>query len=273
MWGSAIIVFREIFEIAIILCVVLAATKGITHRGKWISAGIAGGAIGALFFAALTQSLALLSGTAGKQYFNAGILLTAVMMIGWTVIWMKKQSKDIVRQLNQVSKAVESGTKPLYLLSVVIGLAVLREGSEIVIFLYGLIAAGQTTWLTIFTGGLIGLALGIICGFLMYIGLLRLSIKYLFQITSVLLTLIAAGMAANAGGKLVHAGLLPSLIQSVWNTSGWLPQHSLLGRFLSILIGYQENPNGMQLCFYLITLSIIVFAVKLNGRVTPLPQP
>ena len=80
-------------------------------------------------------------------------------------------------------------------------------------------------------------------------------------------------MAANAGGKLVHAGLLPSLIQSVWNTSGWLPQHSLLGRFLSILIGYQENPNGMQLCFYLITLSIIVFAVKLNGRVTPLPQP
>jgi len=269
MWGAAIIVFREVFEIAIIMCVILAATRELKHRKKWIAFGISGGVCGAVLFALLTKTVSFLAGDAGKLYFNAGVLFVAVTMIGWTVVWMKKHGKMIVNEMKQMSYAVATGEKPQYALSIIIGLAVLREGSEIVIFVYGLIAAGQATWITGLLGSLIGLSLGSLFGLFMYYGLLRLSIKYLFQIPSILLTLIAGGMAANAAGKLVNAGLLPALMNSIWNTSSVLPQHSILGRFLFILIGYQENPNGMQVLFYLLTLATIFIIVQRNAKFNP----
>jgi len=262
MWGAAIIVFREVFEIAIIMCVVLAATKSLTGKGKWIWLGILGGVVGAFIFAGITESVARLVGDAGKLYFNAGILFIAVTMIGWTVVWMKQHGRMIVSDMKRISTGVASGEQPLHILAVIIGLAVLREGSEIVVFMYGLMASGQVTLLTGFLGGLIGLGAGVLFGLAMYYGLLRLSVKYLFQIPSILLTLIAGGIAANAAGKLVKSGLLPSLMDSVWNTSMYLPQHSILGRFFYILIGYQENPNGMQVLFYLVTLATIFILAR-----------
>ena len=266
MWGSAVVVFREVFEIAIILCVVLAATKGVEGRGKWINLGILFGCIGAALLGAATETLSTLAGTAGQQYFNAGILLTAASMIGWTVIWMKRHSFTIVNDLKQVGKAISQGDKPLHMLAIVIGLAVMREGSEIVIFLYGMLAAGQTSLSGAILGGLIGLGLGIGFGFLMYYGLIRFSIKYLFQVTSLLLTFIAAGMAANAAGKLVKTGLLPIITSSLWDTSNVLPQHSIIGRFFYILLGYQEHPNGMQGVFYIVTILTISYFIRRGSQ-------
>ncbi len=271
MWGAAIIVFREVFEIAIIMCVVLAATRQIPNKAKWIWIGIFSGMLGAVVFAGLTEWIAKIAGDAGKLYFNAGILFVAVIMIGWTVVWMKQHGRAIVSDMKQMSRSVATGEKPLHILAIIIGLAVLREGSEIVVFIYGLIAADEITWTTGLLGSLIGLGLGTAFGLCMYYGLLRLSVKYLFQIPSILLTLIAGGMAANAAGKLVHAGLIPALVQSMWNTASILPQHSILGRFLAILIGYQENPDGMQVAFYLVTVGIIVmFAKKLTPKKAPI---
>lgn len=268
MWGAALIAFREVFEIAIIVCVVLAATKDLSSkRTKWILVGIVGGLIGATIFAAITQSFAVLTQGGGKQYFNAAILLVAAAMVAWTVIWMKQHAKTITKNLKEVGKSIAEGTTPVYMLAVVIGLAVLREGSEIVLFLYGVVAAGQATWFATIIGGLIGSALGCLFGLLLYHGLLRISIKYLFDVTSVLLTLIAAGMAANAAGKLVKVGALPALMQSVWDTSYILPQHSWLGRFLYILIGYQEHPNGMQVMFYALTLTMIIMTTRRLARI------
>ncbi|MDX1902174.1 MAG: FTR1 family protein [Gammaproteobacteria bacterium] len=266
MWGAAIIVFREIFEIAIIMCVVLAATRELKNRNKWIWLGIAGGSVGAVIFALITQTIAHFTGNVGQLYFNAGILFVAVIMIGWTVVWMKQHGKMIVSNMKKMSHSVAIGEKPLHILSLIIGLAVLREGSEIVVFLYGLIAAGQATWYTGLLGGILGLSLGIAFGLCMYYGLLRISMKYLFQIPSILLTLIAGGMAANAAGKLVNAGFLPAIIPSMWDTSAILSQHSLMGKFLFILIGYQDHPNGMQVIFYLITLGIIFTTAKWISR-------
>lgn len=271
MWGSAIVVFREVFEIAIILCVVLGATRGITSRARWISTGIASGLIAAALLAAATQTLSQLAGPAGQQYFNAGVLMAAVIMIGWTVIWMKRHSTSVVSNLKQVSLDIQTGEKPLHMLAVVIGLAVMREGSEIVIFLYGMLASGQTSLAGAIAGSLIGLGLGTGCGLLMYYGLIRFSIKYLFQVTSILLTFIAAGMGANAAGKLVKAGLLPMLVPTLWDTSGILPQHSLLGRFFYILLGYQEHPNGMQGIFYLAIILTIFYFIRRGQQTRPQP--
>ena len=266
MWGAALIVFREVFEIAIILCVVLAATKGVKDRNKYIGIGIFGGSIAACLFALFTEAVSIASGETGKMYFNAAILIAATSMIVWTVIWMKHHGRTIVSQMKSVGQSIVAGEKPLYILSTVIGLAVMREGSEIVVFLYGLMAAGQTSTLMLLLGSLLGLGMGVGFGLFMYFGLLRISVKHTFQMTSLMLTFIAAGMAANAAGKLVKTGLLPTLVNSLWNTSAILPQHSVLGRFLFILVGYQENPNGMQALFYVATLAIIFYAGKRLSR-------
>ncbi|EKD69968.1 MAG: hypothetical protein ACD_46C00686G0001 [uncultured bacterium] len=123
-------------------------------------------------------------------------------------------------------------------------------------------AAGQVTWISLLLGSLVGVGMGVIFGLFMYYGLLRVSIKYTFQFTSILLTFIAAGMAANAAGKLVKAGLLPIIINTLWDTSSLLSQKSIIGRFLYILVGYQDHPNGMQALFYIGTIAVIYFVSR-----------
>ena len=161
----------------------------------------------------------------------------------------------------------------MYMLAVVVGLAVLREGSEVVLFLYGIAVAQQDSSRLMISGGLLGLLTGAAMGLLMYRGLLRLSSRYLFTVTTWLITLLAAGMAAQAAGFLVQADLLPTLVQTMWDTSGILAQNSILGRVLQTLTGYVDHPSGIQVLFYAATLGGIVVLMRLFGDArTPKPQ-
>src|SRR4029077_10595248 len=142
MLGAAIIVFREVLEAALIVGVVMAASAGAPRRGFWVSCGIAGGVVGAgLMGLFATQIVAAVSGL-GQELFNAGILLLAVGMLGWHNIWMSRHGRELAATARAVGDAVISGARPLYVLAVVVGLAVLRECSETVLFLYGIAAGG-----------------------------------------------------------------------------------------------------------------------------------
>ena len=260
MLAALFIVFREVFEMAIIVCVVMAATKGLPHRGKWVGIGIAAGALGALILAILGEGFSLLEHGHQKLIFNAAVLFIAAILIAWTVVWMKQHGREIASHLKQVSNKVSGYELPMHMISVVVAIAVLREGSEIVLFLYGIAATGDISTFSILFGGFIGLSVGVLTGVLMYFGVLRIPVKYLFSTTSVLLTFIAAGMVANGVGKLVQANILPALGYAIWNTSTILSQDSLLGRLLHVLVGYQQQPEGIQLICYFITL-LIVFSI------------
>src|ERR1700724_2578221 len=93
----------------------------------------------------------------------------------------------------------------------ILGVAVLREGSEVALFLYGVVASDGGSALSLALGGFIGLALGAGVCLLTYFGLMRIPPRALFATTTVLITLLAAGMAAQAGGVLERAHLLKSL--------------------------------------------------------------
>ena len=148
-------------------------------------------------------------------------------------------------------------------LSIVCGVAVLREGSEVVLFLYGIAASGGTSSSDLMAGGALGVLAGAGVTALMYFGLLTIPARHLFSVTSGLITLLAAGLASQAVAFIQQAGYLEVLTSTVWNTSWLLSDDSAVGRLVHTLIGYTAEPNGAQLAIYLATIGIIVGLMRL----------
>lgn len=276
MLATAIIVFREVLEAALIIGIVLAATQGVVKRASWVSAGVAVGVVGAALVALFADVIAGSISGIGQEVFNASVLLFAVVMLGWHNVWMGRHGREMAQQMNSMGRAIKEGERPMHMLAVVIGLAILREGSEVVLFLYGIAATQQEQTGLMLAGGALGLVVGAAMGLMLYFGLLRISNKYLFRTTSWLITLLAAGMAAQAAGFLVQADLLPPLIPTVWDSSAILSQQSLAGRLLQTLVGYTDHPAGIQVLFYVVTLTAIAWLMHAYGsapaRKTVCPQ-
>ncbi|MBI1213093.1 MAG: hypothetical protein GC190_16640 [Alphaproteobacteria bacterium] len=256
MLATAIIVFREVFEAALIISIVAAATASMPGRNRWLALGILGGVIGAIAVALFAGQIAQLAQGVGQELLNASVLFLAVLMLGWHNVWMQSHGRELASEMSAVGRAVSSGARPMYAIAIAVGLAVLREGSEVVLFLYG-IASGGTGAASLLVGGLLGLAAGAAIGLAIYAGLLRLATRYLFATTSWLILLVAAGLASQGANFLVQAGLLPALGNAIWDTSAILSEQSLLGQTLHVLVGYVAQPSGIQLVFYAATLLAI----------------
>jgi high-affinity iron transporter len=195
--------------------------------------------------------------------FNAGILAFAVVMLTWHNVWMARHGRELAAELKAAGEAVVAGSKSLAALAVVVAIAVLREGSEVVLFLYGVAAAeGGASW-GMAVGGCIGLVLGSLVCLATYLGLVTIPARYLFAVTSTLIAFLAAGLAAQAIAFLQQAGIVTALDDTVWDTSWLLSDSSLLGRALHTLIGYVDQPTAMQLIVYTATLATIVVLMKL----------
>ncbi|NNC23567.1 iron permease [Salinisphaera sp. USBA-960] len=269
MLATAIIVFREVLEAALVISIVLAAAKGVAGRGRWVSLGVLLGIAGACVVATFAGTIAGAVEGRGQEFLNAGILLAAAAMLGWHNIWMSQHGKELARDMKAVGHDVASGIKPLSVLMIVVMVAVLREGSETVLFGYGIYASGAGA-ATMLGGAALGVSGGLLAGVLLYKGLLRIPTRYLFTVTGWMILLLAAGMAADAAGFLAQAGVLPALGNSIWDTSWLLTEHSLVGRILHILIGYTQRPSGIQLLFYIAALALIGgMMLWINRRKTP----
>ena len=158
----------------------LAASKGTPRRSLWVSAGIALGVLGACIVAGFAAEIAAAVEGMGQEIFNATILFAAVGMLGWHNVWMGRHGKEMAMEASALGRDVASGSRPLYALALVVGIAVLREGSELVLFLYGVAAAGGGGVVNMLGGGAIGLLGGAVVGTGLYLGLLRIPARHLF---------------------------------------------------------------------------------------------
>jgi high-affinity iron transporter len=262
MFASAIIVFREVLEAALVLGIVLAASRGVTGSRRWVAAGAVAGVLGAILVAAGADFIAGTFEGVGQEILNAAILLTAVVMLAWHAIWMKRHGAEMARDMRGLGHAVTTGARPLWALALVVGLAVLREGAEVVLFLYGIVAGG-TAAAPMLSGAGAGLLAGAAVGALMYFGLLRIPARHLFGVTGWMIVLLAAGMACQAANYLVQAGVLPGIVEPLWDTSGWLPSHGVIGGLLHVLVGYDDRPSLMQVLFLAGTLATILLLARL----------
>ena len=263
MIAALIIVFREVIEAGLIVGIVLAVTTGIVRRGRWIAAGIAAGVAGATLVAVFANALSDALAGIGQEVFNASILALAVVMLSWHNIWMARHGRELAAHTKEIGEAVAAGSRSLAALAVVVGVAVLREGSEIVLFLYSLTLSGGASMWELLAGGVVGLLLGCAVSALTFFGLVKIPARYLFGVTTTLITFLAAGLAAQSVVFLQQGGLVTALDRTVWDTSYILRDSSLIGRVLHTLVGYTDQPSGMQAVVYAITLLIIFSLTRL----------
>jgi high-affinity iron transporter len=258
MFGTALIVFRETLEAALIVGIVAAATRGIPGRFRRIAAGNGAGIRGTLLVAAGAGALSQLAQGMGQELFNASILGVAVAMLAWHNIWMSVHGRELAANANRIGGDIRTGAKEMSVLLVVIAIAVLREGSETVLFLYGVAISGNESSAPMVAGGAIGLAGGVAVGWLLFKGLLRIPLRWFFSATTFLVLLLAAGMASQAARFLIQADKIPSLAAPLWDTSWLVSNSSLAGKALQGIVGYDAQPAGMQMAFFVAVLAAIV---------------
>jgi high-affinity iron transporter len=271
--AALIIVFREIFEAGLIVGIVLAVTRTVPHRNAWIGGGVLAGVLAACLVAVFAGALSNLFAGMGQELFNALILAIAVVMLTWHNVWMARHGSELAGELRAAGQAVVEGSKSLLALAVVVGVAVLREGSEVVLFLYGVLAGSDDSGLSVALGGFAGLLLGALVCVLTYAGLVRIPTRKLFAVTTVLIALLAAGMAAQAAAFLEKADVLTAMNNVVWDSAWLLSDSSLPGKALHTLIGYTDQPTAMQLVVYLAILATTFVLMRLYGAPAKTVRP
>lgn len=274
MLATLLIVFREMLEAGLVVGIVLAATEGLPRRMLAIGGGIATGVCGAALVAAFADVIAGAAQGVGQELFTAGVLIAAVMMLTFHSAWMSRHARKLGADLTAMGKAVTSGDRTLLALAVVVGVAVMREGSEVVLFLYGIAVSAHDSFATMFAGGMAGLALAFAVSYALYRGLLTIPMRHFFSVTNWLIALLAAGMAGQAAAVLASADIIPSWGERIWDTSFILGDGSWLGRALHALIGYSAAPSGVQIVAYVATLAVITLLSKFGqgtGRAAKRP--
>lgn len=269
MIAALIIVFREMIEAGLIIGIALAVTRQIPHGKRWIAGGVAVGIFGSSILAVFTGTIAATFEGMGQELFNAAIMAVAVVMLGWHNIWMARHGRELAREIMSAGDAVAAGSRSVAALAVVVGVAVLREGAEVVLFLYSIIAGGESP-MALAIGGASGLLLGAALTAVTYLGLVQIPSRYLFATTGLLIAFLAAGLAAQSVLFLERAGVVTVFDTIMWDSSWLLSESSVTGGILHTLIGYMEQPTGAELLAYLVTLvTILTLSRILNPRRMP----
>jgi high-affinity iron transporter len=262
MFAATLVVFRESLEAALVIGIVAAATRTIAGRSWWIVLGAAAGIVGSIGVAAVAESISQMAGGAGQELFTAVVLALAVAMLAWHNIWMASHGRQMACDARNLGQSVARGDAALTAIVTAIALTVLREGSETVLFLFGIASSTAASKAALAFGSLLGLAAGGAAGVLLYAGLLRVPVSRLFVVTGWLVLLLAAGMAGQFARVLIQADMLPALASPLWDTSRWMPDDSALGTLLHALLGYQAQPSATQVLFYVAALVLILAAMR-----------
>lgn len=264
MIGAFVIAFREVIEAGLIVSIVLAATRGIAGRMRWVLLGVAGGLAGAALVAVFAERISDAFEGSGQDLLNAAVLIVAVLMLIWHNTWMSRHGRELAGALRAAGEAVRAGEREAAALAIVVGAAILREGAELVLFLYGLVASG-TSGADIQFGAFAGVGAGVVLSAVSYLGLAKIPSRYVFSVTSALIVFLAAGLAAQAAQFLADAGLVDALGQTLWNTSGVIAESSWPGRVLHALVGYTDRPTALQGAVYLATILVMVGLMQWNA--------
>jgi high-affinity iron transporter len=262
MLSTALIVFRESLESALFIGIVAAATRHVAGRGRWLSAGVLAGLAGAVLMALGAERLSGWADGVGQDLVNVGILGLALAMLAWHCIWGSRHGREAAREARQLGGAVGAGARRPWALAVAIGLAVLREGAETVLFVAGMAGGEAGSWSAALAPVLVGLAAGGGVGLLVYLGLSRVPPHRMLQVANGLILLLAAAIASQLARALAQAGLVDLWSQPVWDSSRWLAVDSPLGTLLHAMAGYDPQPSGLQLAFYALALAGIYLAAR-----------
>ena len=264
MLGTFVITWRETIEAALIVGILMTYLKkiGEARRYRYVMAGVGLGIGASIGFAAISDAISGLFQGVGQEIFQAAILLLAVGVLTYMVIWMHRNSRQIKGEIQR--KADDAfATRKLWALGTLAFVGVFREGVETVLFLWGLILQGGGAgngWMV--AGAFLGIGAAIVMAWLFFRGFGHLDLKIFFRATGVLLLFIAAGMLSSATGKLIAIGWLPGLVEPLWNSSWLLDERGMTGALISGLFGYRSRPSLMEFLAYLLYFLAVLGGIR-----------
>lgn len=268
MIESFIVLFREAFEAALIVGIILSYLKrtGATEKYTTVAYGTAAAIVASLVAGGAFRMLAIEFEGANEEIFEGITMLTTALLLSTMIVWMIRVKPSVKQIESETSNSLSGNKWGLFLLVFV---SIFREGIEAVLFLSGLDVQGISG----LAGGFLGLLTGVGLVYLLFRGLIRLNFKALFNVTNTLLVLIAAGLVAHGFHELQEAGVVTFLGNELWNINpaqnadGSYPalhDHGAIGGFLSSIFGYNGNPTALEVISYLIYLGAIIVASKVG---------
>lgn len=261
LFSALLIVFREVLEAGLVISVVVAACAGIRIR-HLVFIGIAAGVLFSCVLALFTNTIENMLSGMGQEVFNAVLLLVAAIMLAWQISWMSVKGKQIADEnRREVQLILDKRKNKNYAIAVVVAIAVMREGSEVVLILYGQFASVANSGASMVSGGVLGVIAGILVSWALYRGFILIPLKWIFRGSNIVLTLIAAGLASQGVSILASIDLLPDMGYQVWDTSSFLSDNSDIAAVARAIFGYTATPSGVQL----VTWLIVVVAISLHS--------
>lgn len=257
MLQSFVITFREGLEMSLIVVIILAYLKRtgrVQFFGKvWMGVGLA--TIASIVTGAVLFSVGAEFEGNTEKIFEGCAMILAASVLTWMIMWMKRQSRGIRAQLEgQIEHAITGGST--FALVTIAFLAVGREGLETALFLFGV--SQTTTPVQTGMGGVVGLVGALGVGWLLYKGSHRIDLRNFFNFTGVLLILFAAGLLAHGIHEFQEAGLLPIMIEHVWNINFIVDEKGFVGSLLKGLFGYNGNPSLLESIAYPLYLVVVL---------------
>jgi len=276
MGATFIITLREGFEASLLLGLLYSYLSKTGNR-KHFNYVTMGALVAVMACVGLGFAVNLLSGPLldlGPDLVSAVVLFVAVVLLTWHGWWMQRHAQEmkgnVIRRLDKARSA-----QRLWVVGVIAFAAVFREGSEMILFLWGLLTqvSSQGGWGNI-TGGLIGLMTAGALGWMVFRGSDGVSLRMFFAATSILLLFLAAGMFSTGIGRLQGLGILP-VTAPLWDTSSILSDEHGVGKLLSGMIGYHARPSvfeAVAYSVYLLIAGLLLFGKSLFVQFTPRPQ-
>ena len=270
MLPGLLLSLREGLEAVLIIGIVLSALTKIKQDNLkpviWQGAGLA--LLVCLVVGAALRYLGLSFDGIGEEIFEGVAMLLAAGILTWMILWMQKQGSFMKEKLEQeTSQATQLGRRALFFLAFI---AVFREGIELSLFLIAAVYA--SSGMAVLIGATLGIALAVILGWVMIYTTRRLSLRRFFQASNILLILFAAGLVGLGVHELNEAGIIPSVIEHVWDINFIFSDSSQLGLLFKALFGYNGDPSLTEVIAYLSFFVILTMNFILYQRRTHLAK-
>jgi high-affinity iron transporter len=267
MLPSFLLSLREGIEAALIIGIVLGALRKINRTD--LRPALWWGTISAAGVSILAAVLLTLFGLklegATEEIYEGLTMLLAAGILTWMIFWMSRQARNLKSELEAgVNRAAAStGKKAVFGLAF---LAVVREGIELALFLTASVFATNVVQTTI--GAVLGLGTAILLGWSIFATTVKLDMRRFFQVTGILLILFAAGLVAHGVHEFNEAGLIPAVIEHVWDANAFLPAASIMGQLMKALFGYNPSPSLTEVLAYIAYLAAVVMALRGDQKKT-----
>lgn len=265
MLSSLLIALREGLEAALIIGMLLGAIQKmkLNHLRAWIWSGVIAAILLSIGAALGLNAIGAEFEGRGEQLFEGSMMVLAALLLTWMIFWMHRQARFLRENIEEgVRKAGSSNSRgAMFLLAFT---AVGREGIELALFLMAARYASEP--FAALLGTLAGLSLAVLVGYLLFASTYRLNLQRFFQVTNILLLLFAAGLLAHGVHELNEAGIIPAVVEHVYDINGILPEKSTTGQLLTALFGYNGNPSLTEMIVYSLYLAGLGFATLPKWR-------